>query len=341
MSTRNRRRNPRPVAPSRRQASPAQPQPPDQPSPHPSRDGASRDGASRDDAGRDDASRDDASRDDASRDDASRDDASRDDPSRDGAQAADPSRDDPLLAVLLTLLTPLLMTGSAADASRAAEQAVAAYRARGQDQLVTIAQIVGFAVTSLDTLRLSMDADLSVPMKLRLRGNATALSRSSHLATATLDNQRCQAAALPAPRPEPADPIAADPDPDEAPCLARVLGSLQVAQAQVLHAETALQAETTRQAATNPPTEPSSGPISKPASEPPAGGLDQRQRDLAWARAMTDVAAEYSADMARHSPAQRRIDLLRIGALARTASALSRGDVPLRSRLLGGTSPRG
>jgi hypothetical protein len=339
MSTRKRRRNVRLVAPSRRQASPAQP--PDQPPPHPSRDGASRGDPSRDGASRDGASRDGASRDGVSRDGVSRDGASRDGASREGAQAADPGRDDPLLAVLLTLLIPLLTTGSAADAGRAAEQAVAAYRAGGQDQLVSIAQIVGFAVTSLDTLRLSMDAELSVPMKLRLRGNAAALSRSSHLATATLDNQRCQAATLPAPRPEPAGPIAVGPDPDEAPRLARVLGSLQDAQAQVLQAETALQAEATRQARTNPPTEPPGGPISKPAGERAAGGLDQRQRDLAWARAMTDVAAEYSADMARHSPAQRRIDLLRIGALARTASALSRGDVPLRSRLLGGTLLRG
>jgi hypothetical protein len=262
-------------------------------------------------------------------------------PSRGDPSRGDPSQADPLLAVLLTLLTPLLTAGSAADAGRAAEQAVAAYRAGGQDQLVSIAQIIGFAVTSLDTLRLSMDADLSVPMKLRLRGNAAALSRSSHLATATLDNQRHEAVALPASRDDTADPIEADPDPPEAPRLARVLTSLQDAKAQVLRAETALQAETARQAEAPPPTEPASGPTAHPASGPPAGGLDQRQRDLAWARAMTDVAAEYAADMARHSPAQRRIDLTRIGALARTASALSRGDVPLRSRLLGGTSLRG
>jgi len=127
-------------------------------------------------------------------------------PSRGDPSRGDPSQADPLLAVLLTLLTPLLTAGSAADAGRAAEQAVAAYRAGGQDQLVSIAQIIGFAVTSLDTLRLSMDADLSVPMKLRLRGNAAALSRSSHLATATLDNQRHEAVALPASRDDTADP---------------------------------------------------------------------------------------------------------------------------------------
>jgi hypothetical protein len=227
---------------------------------------------------------------------------------------------DPLLAVVLMLLTPLLMIGNVSDARLAAEQAVAAYRSAGQDQLVSIAQIVGFAVTSLDNLRLSMDADLSLPMKLRLRGNATALNRSSQRATTTLDNQRRETPAPAFPQAEAARPIA---DPDEAPRQARVLAALQDAQAEVRRAQTALRTAT---------------PASAEASaEPP----DQRQRDLAWATAMTDVAAEYSADMDQHSPAQRRIDLMRIGALARTARALSRGDVPLRSRLLGGTSLHG
>ncbi len=38
---------------------------------------------------------------------------------------------------------------------------------------------MGFAVAALDTLRLSMPAEVPVPLKLRLRGNANGLNRSS------------------------------------------------------------------------------------------------------------------------------------------------------------------
>jgi len=62
---------------------------------------------------------------------------------------------DPLLAFILSCLTPLLATSSLADAANAARQAIAAYNATAADQLLTIAQVVGFAIAALDNLRLS------------------------------------------------------------------------------------------------------------------------------------------------------------------------------------------
>ena len=169
----------------------------------------------------------------------------------------------PLQAFILTLLTPILPEA-------AARQAIAAYKSTGPDQLITIAQIVGFAVTALDNLRLSMPEDLSLSMKLRLRGNANALTRTSQRATAALDTQRRD--------PEPA---------------------------------------------------------------PPAEPQNDRQRDLSWASAMTDVAAEFAAELPNLPPEQRAAHQSRINALSRTATALKRGDIPLKSRLLGSTALRG
>jgi len=93
---------------------------------------------------------------------------------------------EPLLAFILSVLTPFLGAGSLA----AATQAIAAYKASGPDQLISVAQIVAFALASLDSIRLSATGDPSVSMKLRLRGNANALTRTTHRATAILENQR-------------------------------------------------------------------------------------------------------------------------------------------------------
>jgi hypothetical protein len=93
---------------------------------------------------------------------------------------------DHLLEVLLGILTPILMTGGVTDpglARLAAQEAIAAGRTDAQASLMTIAQTVGFAITSLDNLRLSASSEVSLSMKLKLRGNANALSRSAHRAS--------------------------------------------------------------------------------------------------------------------------------------------------------------
>ena len=195
-----------------------------------------------------------------------------------------------LMGFILSLLTPFLMTGSIADpdlARRAVQETIDAYKTTAADQLVSTAQIVAYALTALDNLRLSLPPELSVSKKLKLRANANALTRSSHRATATLDAQRLEAIA---PEPEPTEILAA------------------------LHNEK-IQPETT-----------------EPTTD--------RQIDAAWADAMTDVAKEFEAELAKLPPAQRRTHLARIGALTHIAGTLREGEAPpLKARLLASVLP--
>jgi hypothetical protein len=75
---------------------------------------------------------------------------------------------------------------------------------RHAGELVTISQIVAFALTAIDNLRLSMPDDVSMTMKLRLRGNANALNRASLNAVEALDKARASADPLWAEVAEPA-----------------------------------------------------------------------------------------------------------------------------------------
>ena len=95
-----------------------------------------------------------------------------------------------LMDFLLAALVPIFTAGSLTDiqhARLAAQEAIAAYTVRGQQKLVTIAQIVAFALAALDTLRLSMPAELPLSMKLKLRANANALNRAARDNTQTLE----------------------------------------------------------------------------------------------------------------------------------------------------------
>jgi hypothetical protein len=199
---------------------------------------------------------------------------------------------DLLMGFALSLIAPLLMIGGVTDidlARKAATETIAAYKATGQDQIVSIAQIVGFALVSLDNLRLSVPSDVSLTMKLKLRGNANAMNRASQRATATLEGQRREAPV------QEADPVA-------------VIAALEEAKTEVAQAGV-------------------------------GDGSADRGVDLAWAGAMTEVAAEYAAELAGLAPAQRRTHLARIGALSDIARALGRGEAPaLKVRLLGGTT---
>ncbi|HEX4367953.1 MAG TPA: hypothetical protein VH023_14040 [Rhodopila sp.] len=66
---------------------------------------------------------------------------------------------------------------------------------------------------------------------------------------------------------------------------------------------------------------------------------EDRETDLRWGQAMTDIAAEYTAELPALPPDQRRTHLIRIDALAKIAGMLGRGDAPpLKSRLLAGTA---
>ena len=221
-------------------------------------------------------------------------------------------RAEQLLGVVLAMLTPLLTIGSPEDARLAARQAIAAYQTGEQANLVSISQIVGFAIASLDNLRLSAPPDLSLSMKLKLRGNANALSRTS------LNVSAAGAHSAPPTAADPPDHPTAEPDRDDTGHQAAAIAELRKVRDQLRQAQAA-----------------------DPAAEP----LTPRQRDLAWASAMTEVAAESSTGLADLPPAQQRIELTRInaltrtaGALTRAAGALTRGSPSLKTRLLSATS---
>jgi hypothetical protein len=160
----------------------------------------------------------------------------------------------PLTEIILSFLTPLMLAAGLTDtalARRAAQEALAAYPPEAP--LTATAQVVAFAMATLDNLRLAAPMEVAVTTKLRLRGNANALSRSSRNAAAV----------------QPA-------------------------------------------------------PIVRPAAAPPEP-RPTRSVELAWADAMTDVAAECARDLAKLPPKQRRAELIRINALNATAQQIRDG----------------
>jgi len=110
----------------------------------------------------------------------------------------------PLMAFVVTILSSILSPTITDQnlARQAARQAIDAHRIGNDGELLTVARAVGFALTALDTLRLSMPEDLSLTMKLRLRGNANALNRSARANTSIREKTQ-RTAASPNPQPEP------------------------------------------------------------------------------------------------------------------------------------------
>ena len=136
----------------------------------------------------------------------------------------------PLMAFVVALLASL-MSPTLADqhlARCAAREALGAHRTSGDGELVTSARIVGFALTALDTLRLSMPEDLSLSMKLKLRGNANALNRSAR------DTAHILRQALPTPPPDPAIKITAIPKPEAQAVTSGALALVLVKRARII-----------------------------------------------------------------------------------------------------------
>ena len=98
-----------------------------------------------------------------------------------------------LTEFVISLLTPFLLTGPLNDpdlARRIARETVEGYQATTTGQLVSVTQLLAFALTAVDNLRLSLPETVATTTKLRLRSNANALNRSAERATATLESQR-------------------------------------------------------------------------------------------------------------------------------------------------------
>jgi hypothetical protein len=232
----------------------------------------------------------------------------------------------PLMEFILTLLTPFLMTGGITDihlARLAANEAIAAYTGETPTQLITIGQILAFALTALDNLRLSLPPDLSLSMKLKLRGNANALNRSARDQTQRLDRAKIAAA--------PPHPSIAE----------------QAAMAAWDDIETGIEteAEIGPQPSTNPPEPaPNAHPpenhppenhqpaaaTSAPAPTTPATA--KQQNSLHWANAMRTAATRLRAKTPHVPPAQQKTNMLWVDVLTGVASDLTRGQPPAATK---------
>ena len=239
---------------------------------------------------------------------------------------------DILLTLIVALLAPMFLTASGSDinlARLAAFETVAAYRARSQADLITIAQIVGCGLAALGSLGLSMADDLSVPMILRLRGNAVALNRS-------IDQNRRALAASQAAKPiTPPDPV----------YEAKVQASVTAAQKLTAEAMANLRKPAPPPAAIAPQAAPAQpapppatvAPQAAPAQPEPApiettpaahSPISHREWQVLLASAMSDVAAECTADAANLSPEDRAIASRRAALLSSAATDVILGNIP-------------
>lgn len=196
-----------------------------------------------------------------------------------------------LLAVLASVMAPAL--DDLALARRAAQQAIQAYQPQGTYELIATGQILAFAMTALEALRLAAPQDLSPSMKLKLRGNANSLNRAARDTTRILDQIRQTAAAQaamaawqepepPAPQDQKADAPATTLQPQDRPdwaaAMNRVAAGLR-------------------------------------ANIPPAASI-QRTVNALWIGTLNGVAREIAATKHLPNPRTSKADLLRTTLLA-------------------------
>ncbi len=251
-------------------------------------------------------------------------------------QPISPQPISPLHDVILNLLTPLMLAGDRTDtamARAAASQAIAAYSDTRDGCLVTIAQIIAFAVVALDSLRLSMAPLLSPSMQLRLRGNAGTLSRAGRDSGKALDQMR-QASVWHPTMAEDAGPQAAQPD-ASAPGLPALSPDSPQPTGQQPPAATTPAATTPAEVSTGrgiPTASSGTAPSGTPAGIP--AGTIAAQNRLLWADAMQKAATELRTSAAIVSPATRQTNGLWIEALTTVAAELRQpGQCPLPAGL--------
>jgi hypothetical protein len=240
---------------------------------------------------------------------------------------------------ILGLIAPLLMTAGIADMAQArlaVLETITAYKALGQGELVTVAQIVGFALASLDTLRLSTAPDLSLSMILRLRGNANALNRSAQQNNRVLDKQR---------QDNPPDQPSVPPQAAMPEQLGTAFPQADVTEADVQaaieNAQLMLKAAHTRIDATQASAQSTQRQADRTARPDPV--VAEQRNNAGWAGAMITVAGELRANLANLPPALRQQEMSRATTLTRVARHLTGGSGLLppamhRTELMWGTS---
>jgi hypothetical protein len=246
----------------------------------------------------------------------------------------------PMASVLLALITPLMLAGGAVDpalASRAASDALGDYCAHGPARLLSAAQVVGYGVAGLDTLRLSAVApnDTSAAAIGVLRLTAVRLATTSARSERTLTALRRDG--------EAAVPAVMDTAKEAAVLEALAATTARVRAAHRAEADTQAANSVTTASSDAASAEPPAAPATvttpftprtggPPApllpTRPPSNPDEDRIRKLVWAGAMNEVAQECAANLHLLSPAERRRETMRISALSTVANGLTRS-VPL------------
>jgi hypothetical protein len=191
--------------------------------------------------------------------------------------------DSPMLAYLLAVLGSI-MTPALADpalARKAAQQALDAYQPRTMMELIISGQILIFAISGMENLRLAAAETVSASMKLKLAGNANGLNRAARHNTQILHDIR-QTAPHPdwqVPEPPPAMPSPKPPSP-------KLPEGKPAPGPNATNWATAMTSVAAKLSAKTP------------------GGQAQRQFNALWIGALTTVAAE-AAQTLRRAPTLR------------------------------------
>jgi hypothetical protein len=215
------------------------------------------------------------------------------------SQSTTPPRPNLLLELVLIFLTPMFLYVSEGDLLRARQAAVEtlnAYGARSVLGMVIAAKIIAYELAVLASLSQSMADDISPQLALRFRGNANSLDRAADRNRQLLEQQRI--------------PAGGDRYTEE-----NAAAAVAEAQQRVQQAVASL-----RSAA-----QPAATPATPPA---PQAQMSDAQHRTAWAEAMADVAAEFSADLDKLPATERTKEMMRIKVLTESASALVAGIAP-------------
>lgn len=114
---------------------------------------------------------------------------------------------------IFSLLVPLFLTRAGDDdaaARHAAACMLASYDVQTEAEIRLAAEIAIFGFTAMDTLRASMDPNLSITAVLRLRGCANGQHRSAHQCQQALDKLRKQRHTTPQAQPCDTEPLSQD-----------------------------------------------------------------------------------------------------------------------------------
>jgi hypothetical protein len=225
---------------------------------------------------------------------------------------------DVFMHLIVAFLAPMFLAVSGGDlhhARLAAIETVNTYRSRDPMDLLSIAQIVAFGLTTLSSLSLSLAEDLSLSMMLRLRGNATALNRATEKCRKAL-REAGPAGLLPQHLPDP------DAGGEEYLNEETVLANLSRAEHRIAEREAPA-------AAPQPPAPAPAGIAEREAPaaapQPPAATpaeAAERQHRTAWAAGMILVAREVTANLESLSPTQRQAATIQAAAMTEAANDL-------------------